>query len=109
MAVAHLEVVDTDPLLACKPFRCLVAKPLGRPLDPLIWLAFGSLLAQEDETTGRRIRLAAEDGQPRLAHALERLAAGGGRELLAPDLKQERRQGPPRIARPPLGQVCARA
>jgi hypothetical protein len=64
MAVANLELLGADAMLARESLRRLLAQRFRRAPDPLIRLALRNVLAQEDEPPRRRIDVSTEDGNP---------------------------------------------
>ncbi len=107
-AVAHLEVGDAHALLARKALRGLVAQVLRGALDPLVCLALGQVLHEQDEPA-RPDEDAAFPELRELGTKLSlRLDAGRGGQLLAADLKQQARQSSPRRAEQPCARACVR-
>ena len=107
-AVAQLEILLVDALLAGETRRRLLAQVLGRPLHPAIRLALGDLGHEESEPARPDIDASPQLRKPALAELRLGLAARGGRQLFAADLKQQARQGTPRRARPRAGRGCGR-
>ena len=94
-AVALLELVDRDAVLPREPGGRLLARAsLGRALDPLVGRLLGKVVDDDreppraDETA---IRPHAELALDELGQLRLRLAARAGGQLLAADLKQQRR------------------
>ena len=97
-AVAYLELLRGDAVTPREPCGSALSQVLRRPLQPLVGRSPGKLVDEERESARTEIEVARprrEVAQREVRELNARLAAGGRRQLLGPDLKQERRHRPP--------------